>query len=260
MEKQQRARMKRVSVSIRVVAIALVVACGGGAGDSVRQNDSATGPRITDEARAFMDAYARDLLAGDRAAIGARYDRSGAYLLGNGRKELAPYDSVVAQYRGDRWTPPAGFEWRDLSFGRWGRTQLLLDWRRGRTCPHGHCRRCRTPRSCGDRTDRCAVDSRTSRSIRAACRQRMPRPPTRRVASPIRPPRAGAERRRTRRAHRPNGAGPGGRTDRTAQGTDVTGARPERRYGERRRFVVRGSCAVRQFRAVRVLRPLLYVA
>lgn len=71
---------------------------------------------VVDEARSFMDAYARDLLAGDRTAIAARYDRSGAYLLGNGRKEFTAYDSVVAIYRSAAWSPPASFEWRDLSF------------------------------------------------------------------------------------------------------------------------------------------------
>jgi hypothetical protein len=63
-----------------------------------------------------MDTYARDLLAGNRAAIAARYDRTGAYFLGNGRKEFSPYDSVVAQYRGAGWSPPVSFAWHDLSF------------------------------------------------------------------------------------------------------------------------------------------------
>lgn len=71
---------------------------------------------VADEARTFMDTYARDLLAGDRTAIAARYDRTGTYFLGNGRKEFTTYDSVVAMYRGAAWNPPASFEWRDLSF------------------------------------------------------------------------------------------------------------------------------------------------
>jgi len=74
------------------------------------------GADMVDEARAFMDAYARDLLAGNRQAIAARYDRTGSYLLGNGRKEFMPYDSVVAQYGGASWSPPVSFEWRNLSF------------------------------------------------------------------------------------------------------------------------------------------------
>jgi hypothetical protein len=71
---------------------------------------------VVEEARAFMDGYARDLLAGNRAGISARYDRSGAYFLGNGRKEFEPYDSIAARYGGPQWSPPASFEWRDLSF------------------------------------------------------------------------------------------------------------------------------------------------
>jgi hypothetical protein len=81
--------------------------------------DTTSGNRVTtdvvSEARAFMDTYARDLVAGDRAAIAARYDRTGAYFLGNGRKELTSYDSIAADYRGG-WKPPASFTWRDLSF------------------------------------------------------------------------------------------------------------------------------------------------
>jgi ketosteroid isomerase-like protein len=71
---------------------------------------------ILEEARAFMDDYARDLRAGDRAAIAARYDRDGAYVLGHGRKELMPHEAIVAMYQGPDWSPPASFEWQDLSF------------------------------------------------------------------------------------------------------------------------------------------------
>ncbi|MFL5538457.1 MAG: hypothetical protein ACJ8J0_05665 [Longimicrobiaceae bacterium] len=67
------------------------------------------------EARAFMDAYARDLREGNRNGIVERYDPRGAYFVGQGRKELSPVDSIRATYQG-RWQPPAGFEWRDLSY------------------------------------------------------------------------------------------------------------------------------------------------
>jgi hypothetical protein len=103
-------------VGLCVAALTGLLACDGSQPKDVRPNDSASAVAITNEARAFMDAYARDLLAGDRAAVGTRYDRSGAYFLGNGRKEFSPYDSVVAQYKDARWTPPSAFEWRDLSF------------------------------------------------------------------------------------------------------------------------------------------------
>ncbi len=100
---------------------------------------SRTGARAdaVEEARSFMDAYAHDLLAGDRAAIAARYDRTGAYLLGNGRKQFVPHDSIVAQYSGANWSPPASFEWRDLSFEPAGPDAVvvvgLFTWGRGGT-------------------------------------------------------------------------------------------------------------------------------
>jgi hypothetical protein len=86
-----------------------------GAAPAVPSTTPAAGA-VVEEARAFMDAYARDLRAGDRAAIAARYDRTGTYFLGNGGKEFSPHDSIVARYAGAGWAPPASFEWRDLSF------------------------------------------------------------------------------------------------------------------------------------------------
>ena len=95
---------------------ALGVACSQPAERDATRASASTATGVVEEARTFMEAYARDLLAGDRAAVGARYDRSGAYFLGNGRKEFTPYDSIVAQYAGASWKPPASFAWRDLSF------------------------------------------------------------------------------------------------------------------------------------------------
>lgn len=43
---------------------------------------------VSDEARTFMKAYAKDLRRGDREAVAGRYDRRGAYMLGAGRKML----------------------------------------------------------------------------------------------------------------------------------------------------------------------------
>jgi hypothetical protein len=68
------------------------------------------------EARAFMESYAQDLRSGAREAIVARYDRRGAYMVGNGRKELLPVESLRGIYTGADWQPPATFEWRDLSY------------------------------------------------------------------------------------------------------------------------------------------------
>lgn len=79
------------------------------------RGDVAAGAPV-EEARRFMEDYARDLAAGNRAAIVARYDARGAYVLGNGRKELMTPGQIRAIYTGAEWTPPAAFEWRDLSF------------------------------------------------------------------------------------------------------------------------------------------------
>ena len=111
-------RMPRTALSLVIGAHASVslAACDSQSQRGATRTDASSGADVVAEARAFMDAYARDLLAGNRQAIAARYDRTGSYLLGNGRKEFMPYDSVVAQYGGASWSPPVSFEWRNLSF------------------------------------------------------------------------------------------------------------------------------------------------
>jgi hypothetical protein len=74
-----------------------------------------SGPAVVVEAQAFMEGYARDLLAGDRAAIADRYDRSGAWMVSGGQARLVPHEAIATRYR-ERWTPPSAFEWRDLVF------------------------------------------------------------------------------------------------------------------------------------------------
>jgi len=95
---------------VPVVLCGLAAACAT-AGPSTRADASS----IEAEARTFMDDYARDLLAGDREAIASRYDRRGAYLLGNGSKRFESWDSIAAGYR-TGWSAPARFEWQDLSY------------------------------------------------------------------------------------------------------------------------------------------------
>ena len=104
-------RTGRLSALILAVAVATGACAAGGA---PARAPSQAG--LVEEARAFMDSYARDLLAGNRAAISGRYHRNGAYFMGNGNKDFEPSDSIVARYGGTRWSPPASFEWRDLSF------------------------------------------------------------------------------------------------------------------------------------------------
>ena len=83
-------------------------------------------PPIVAEARAFMASYAEALLAGDRAGIAGRYDRDGAYALGNGRKSFGTYARIVEQYASAQWQRPHAFEWRDLSFEPIGNDAVVV--------------------------------------------------------------------------------------------------------------------------------------
>lgn len=101
-----------------IVAAMLALAAQAGAAQE-RPATGAEAPAeapVVAEARAFMAAYARDLLAGDRAGIAARYDRRGYWLMGRGRKLFSTHAETVAVYAGTSWQPPAAFEWRDLSY------------------------------------------------------------------------------------------------------------------------------------------------
>jgi hypothetical protein len=82
--------------------------------------------QVIEEARRFMNEYASELLAGNRAAIAARYDRTGAYTLGNGFKAFQPYDSILASYQSEAWKEPISFEWLDLSFEPIGNNAVVV--------------------------------------------------------------------------------------------------------------------------------------
>ena len=87
---------------------------------------------IEDDAREFMAGYARDLRAGARAAIAARYDQRGAYIAGGGEQRLTSPDALRARYESAGWTAPARFDWRDLSYEAVGSDAVLVsgtfDW------------------------------------------------------------------------------------------------------------------------------------
>jgi hypothetical protein len=78
------------------------------------------------EATVFMEEYAADLRAGNRAAIADRYDRRGAWRQGNGDNVLEPWDSIREIYAGARWEPPASFEWRDLHYESAGPDAIVV--------------------------------------------------------------------------------------------------------------------------------------
>jgi hypothetical protein len=87
-----------------LLALAAVPAAAQGA-------DSA----LVAEARAFMEAYGQDLAAGNREALGARYDRRGVHIMFNGQREFTGWEALRQQYL-TGWQPPAAFEWRDLVY------------------------------------------------------------------------------------------------------------------------------------------------
>lgn len=78
------------------------------------------------EAVAFMEAYGKDLVAGNRVGIAERYDRQGAWLVGHGKAKKEPYDSIVAQYAAASWQPPSTFAWKDLVYEPQGPNAVLV--------------------------------------------------------------------------------------------------------------------------------------
>lgn len=86
---------------------------------------------IVIEARTFMAGYAEDLLAGDIVAIANRYDRSGAWRMGEGEKAFDTWDGIRRIYA-EEWQKPATFAWRDLSYEPVGPDAImvlgLFDW------------------------------------------------------------------------------------------------------------------------------------
>ena len=76
--------------------------------------ESSTGS-MEHEAREFMAAYAEDLRAGRRLSIAARYDKRGAFRVGEGEKVFETPEMIRECYL-TQWIPPKTFEWRNLSY------------------------------------------------------------------------------------------------------------------------------------------------
>ena len=72
-------------------------------------------PAVVAEARAFMDAYARDLAERDRKAVAERYDRRGSYRMGRGEKHFDSH-ATITNFYATKWVGPDAFAWKDLSF------------------------------------------------------------------------------------------------------------------------------------------------
>jgi hypothetical protein len=77
---------------------------------------TASGPMSETErsVRSFYDGYADDLRQARREGIVDRYDRRGAYLMGNGSKRLQTFEQIKDVYM-TKWSGPKSFEWKDLS-------------------------------------------------------------------------------------------------------------------------------------------------
>ncbi len=78
---------------------------------------SAGRSRATDDSgpvQAVLDSIARDLTSNNRAALVARYDKRGAFFLGNWGAELVPFDSLSTQIYGSGWKPPVRFAWHNV--------------------------------------------------------------------------------------------------------------------------------------------------
>jgi hypothetical protein len=82
----------------------------------VRELTSARGSVPIDiDAREFMAGYADDLRHGRRLSIVDRYDRRGAWRVGEGEKNFESWELIRAAYM-TQWTPPVRFSWRELSY------------------------------------------------------------------------------------------------------------------------------------------------
>lgn len=78
------------------------------------------------EAETFMAAYAKDLAAGNRPAIAARYSRDGAHMLGFGPAKLRSHADLVTRYASSEWQPAKRFAWRDLTYEVLGPDAVLV--------------------------------------------------------------------------------------------------------------------------------------
>jgi len=125
--------MRRTALTLGAAALALDAAPACAAlQDALPRQAEAPQPAIVAEAERFMADYARELASGDRAAIADRYDRRGAWRVGNGEKALQSWEEIRAFYAGAGWSPPSSFAWRDLSFEPLGPDAVvvvgLFDW------------------------------------------------------------------------------------------------------------------------------------
>ena len=81
---------------------------GRDAGWASRPQMARTRLHLNAKAQRFMAEYADELRNHDRAAVAARYDRSGATVVFNGERMVRNFEEIAARYR-DQWVGPASF-------------------------------------------------------------------------------------------------------------------------------------------------------
>ena len=97
-------------LKLRPPTLALILVITVGVFSATAQDISATERSIL----AFYDSYAEDLRHQRREGIANRYDRRGAYLMGNGSKRLQTFEQIKERYL-TKWSGPKSFSWQDLS-------------------------------------------------------------------------------------------------------------------------------------------------
>jgi len=80
---------------------------------------------IAAQAANFMDAYAQDLVAGNRNAITNRYSRRGAIFLSGGKKEDVSFSQLADDYA-TAWKQPSSFQWQQLAYEPLGEQAILV--------------------------------------------------------------------------------------------------------------------------------------
>lgn len=78
------------------------------------------------QAKVFMASYAKDLIAGNRSGLAARYSADGAYTLGFDAKALRSPSDLHSVYASKAWVKPASFAWRDLSYEALGPEAVIV--------------------------------------------------------------------------------------------------------------------------------------
>ena len=99
-------RQKRTLAALFIIAASVFSAAAQKVNKTVSETEQSV--------RALYDGYAEDLRQGRREGIVDRYDRRGAYLMGNGSKRLQTFEQIKDVYM-NKWSGPKAFEWKDLS-------------------------------------------------------------------------------------------------------------------------------------------------